>query len=67
MKSQRGTQYQKRKRRKTMNGTIKRENYEQVETEIMNQYCNFSGYSMAAIAGGILLCVGIVIYAILTH
>lgn len=50
-----------------MNGTIKRENYEQVETEIMNQYCNFSGYSMAAIAGGILLCVGIVIYAILTH
>ena len=50
-----------------MNGTIKRENYDQVGNEIMDQNCNFSGYSMAAVASGILLCVGIVIYAILTH
>lgn len=50
-----------------MNGTIKRENYEQVEEEIISRNCNFSGYSMTAVAGGILLCIGIVIYAILTH
>lgn len=50
-----------------MNGTIKRENYEQFENEVVSQNCNFSGYSMASVAGGILLCVGIVIYAILTH
>ena len=65
--SQRKKKYQKRKRRKIMNGTIKRENYEQVEEEIISRNCNFSGYSMAAVAGGILLCIGIVIYAILTH
>lgn len=50
-----------------MNGTIKRENYEHVENEIISQNCNFSGYSMATVGGGILLCIGIVIYAILTH
>lgn len=50
-----------------MNGTIKRENYEQFENETVSQNCNFSGYSMASVAGGVLLCVGIVIYAILTH
>ena len=50
-----------------MNGTIKRENYEQIENEMISRNCNFSGYSMATVAGGILLCIGIVIYAILTH
>ena len=50
-----------------MNGTIDRKNYEQVETELMDQNCNFSGYSMAAVASSILLCIGIVVYAILTH
>ena len=67
MRSQRGSQYQKRKRRKTMNGTIERKNYDEIDNEIINQNCNFSGFSMASVAGGILLCVGIVIYAILTH
>lgn len=50
-----------------MNGTIEKDKYEQIEKEIISQNCNFSGYSMATVAGGILLCVGIVIYAILTH
>ncbi len=62
-----------------MNGTIEREierkiersierkSYEQTENEIMPENCNFSGYSMATVAGSILLCIGIVIYAILTH
>ena len=50
-----------------MNGTIKRENYEELENEMINRNCNFSGYSMATVAGGILLCIGIVIYAVLTH
>ena len=50
-----------------MNGTIERKNYAYVENDIMSEDCGFSGYSMAAMAGGILLCIGIIIYAILTH
>ena len=50
-----------------MNGTIERKKYEQLDEEIISQNCNFSGYSMATVAGGVLLCIGIVIYAILTH
>ena len=50
-----------------MNGTIKREKYEQIEDEMISQNCNFSGYSMATVAGGILLGIGIIIYAVLTH
>ncbi len=55
-----------------MNGTIKRENYKHFAHETNTtvpapESCNFSAYSMAAVAGGILLCVGIIIYAILTH
>ncbi len=50
-----------------MNGTIERKNYEQMEDEMISKNCNFSGYSMATVAGGILLCIGIVVYAILTH
>ena len=56
-----------------MNGTMKRENfkqfekYEQFEKDLAPENCNFSGYSMAMVAGAILLCLGIVIYAILTH
>ena len=50
-----------------MNGTIERKNYDEIDNEIISQNCNFSGFSMASVAGGILLCVGIVIYAILTH
>ena len=54
-----------------MNGSIKRTDYakfeyEQVESKPLAENCNFSGFSMAAVAGGLLLCVGIVIYALLT-
>jgi hypothetical protein len=52
-----------------MNGTIERINYTEMNTEADTEQkiSNFSGYSMAAVAGSMLLCVGIVIYAILTH
>lgn len=54
-----------------MNGSLKRTDYvnfeyEQVDCKPVAENCNFSGFSMAAVAGGILLCVGIVIYALLT-
>ena len=48
-----------------MNGSIKRTNYEVIEDKLMAEGCNFSGYSMAAIAGGLLFCLGIIFYAIL--
>ena len=54
-----------KKRRKMMNGSIRKTNYE-MESNLMAENCNFSIYSMAAIAGGLLLCAGIVVYALLT-
>ena len=48
-----------------MNGSIRQTNYE-VDSKLMAENCNFSIYSMAAMAGGLLLCVGIVLYALLT-
>ena len=57
-----------------MNGTIEKRNYEAIMAETVNTVneeadCQVksSTFSMAAVASGILLCVGIVIYAILTH
>ncbi|MBQ9086799.1 MAG: hypothetical protein IJY47_06395 [Clostridia bacterium] len=49
-----------------MNGTMKRTGYEAMNSDLIPENCNFSVYSMAAMAGGILLCLGIVLYAILT-
>ena len=48
-----------------MNGSIRKNNYE-MESNLVAENCNVSVYSMAATAGGILMCVGIVLYAILT-
>ena len=66
MKPQRKT---KPKRRIKMNGTMKRENFErfEIENNLVSEDCKASGFSMAAVAGGILLCIGIIIYAVLTH
>ena len=54
-----------------MNGTIEKRNYEAIMAETVNEEADCSvkssNFSMAAVASGILLCVGIVIYAILTH
>lgn len=47
-----------------MNGTMKR--YNEMNSELIPENYNFSAYSMAAVAGGILLCLGIVLYAILS-
>ena len=53
------------KRSKNMNGTMRRNQYE-LDSKLMAEDCNFSTYSMAAVAGGILLCIGIILYALLT-
>ena len=54
-----------------MNGTIEKRNYENMMTDMMTDEADVqvksSPYSMAAVASGILLCIGIVIYAVLTH
>ena len=49
-----------------MNGTMKRTGYDYLDSKLMSENCNFSVYSMAAVAGGFLLCVGIILYALLT-
>ena len=54
-----------------MNGTIEKRAYKNMMVENLPEnedvQVKSSPYSMAAIGSGILLCVGIVIYAILTH
>ena len=63
------TKENKTEKENKMNGTMKRENFESfgIQNEIVSDNCKLSGFSMAAVAGGILLCIGIVVYAILTH
>ena len=39
---------------------------EKKEEALVAENCNASGFSLAAMAGGILMCVGIVVYALLT-
>lgn len=40
--------------------------YRQINEEnIIKENCNCSGYTMAAVAGCLLLCIGIVIYALI--
>ena len=55
--------------KETMNCSLKASmrpvSYEGDEA-VVSENCNFSAYSMAAVAGGILLCIGIVLYALLT-
>ena len=48
-----------------MNGTIRQTKYE-MDSKLVAENCNFSIYSMVAMAGGILLCAGIILYALLT-
>ena len=54
-----------------MNGTIEKRNYEAMMTDTASEMDELkvksSPYSMAAVASGILLCAGIIVYAILTH
>ncbi len=42
------------------------ENIENADSTLVAENCNFSVYSMAAAAGGFLMCLGIILYAILT-
>ena len=48
---------------------MRRNNYDykyEIDSKLTSEDCNFSLYSMAAVAGGILLCIGIILYALLT-
>ncbi len=54
-----------------MNGSMKRTDFvtyclNREEKKPIEETYHFSGYSMAAVAGGILLCLGIILYAFLT-
>lgn len=50
-----------------MCGNIRKENIEMMRTERKaertTEDCGFSGYSMFALAGGLLFCIGIIVYA----
>ena len=39
---------------------------EAIEAGLLSENCKGSGFSLAALAGSVLLCLGIIVYAILT-
>ena len=41
--------------------------YNGMDMRLVPEDCNCSGYTMAAVAGGLLLCLGIIVYALLMH
>ena len=49
-------------------GTIsaKKSSFEMGESPLVAENCKTSGFSLAAFAGSVLLCVGIIVYALLT-
>lgn len=54
-----------------MNGSMKRTDFMKYyvnceEKQTIEESCNFSGYSMMAMVGGLLLGLGIILYAFLT-
>ena len=44
---------------------VQPENLHTVDTALVAEDCQCSGYTMAAVAGALLLCLGIVVYALL--
>ena len=49
----------------TMSGNIRRNENETMDMRLIPETCNCSGYTMAMVAGGLLLCLGIILYALL--
>ena len=39
--------------------------YNGMDMHLVQEDCNCSGYTMAAVAGGLLLCLGVIVYALL--
>ena len=48
-----------------MTRNIRKNENEMLDMNLIPETCNCSGYTMAAVAGGLLLCLGIIIYALL--
>lgn len=46
---------------------IENDRYHGMDMRLVPEDCHCSGYTMAAVAGGLLLCLGIIIYALLVH
>ena len=48
-----------------MSGNIRKNENEMMDMRLIPETCNCSGYTMATVAGGLLLCLGIILYALL--
>ena len=48
-----------------MSGNMEGHENNGMDMRLIPETCNCSGYTMGAVAGGLLLCIGIIIYAIL--
>lgn len=48
-----------------MSGNIRRNENETMDMRLIPETCHCSGYTMAMVAGGLLLCLGIILYALL--
>ena len=54
-----------KKENETMSGNIRKNENEMMDMRLIPETCNCSGYTMAMVAGGLLLCLGIILYALL--
>lgn len=48
-----------------MSGNIRKNENEMMDMRLIPENCNCSGYTMATVAGGILSCLGIILYALI--
>ena len=48
-----------------MSGNIRKNENEMMDMRLIPESCNCSGYTMAMVAGGLLLCLGIILYALI--
>ena len=51
------------KENRNMSGNIRKNENETMDMRLIPENCNCSGYTMAMVAGGLLLCLGIILYA----
>ena len=56
---------QHKKEKFIMSGNIRKNENEMMDMRLIPETCNCSGYTMAMVAGGLLLCLGIILYALL--
>ena len=48
-----------------MSGNIRKNENEMMDMRLVPENCNCSGYTMAMVAGGLLSCLGIILYALI--